>query len=172
MHASSTIPTDMALRTYTIAVSATLSAPAEACYTTIADYRKGHPAILPPEYFGPLTVETGGVGDGTKIRFAMRVLGQERLMHAAITEPVPGRVLVETYLDTGVVTTFTVVAENGGQSRVTLETRSPRLGGVRAAMERAVTKWILPRIYGAELGRLAAQLGGSIVGRPDVVRAG
>jgi hypothetical protein len=162
----------MALRTYTIAVGATLSAPASACYATIADYRKGHPAILPPDYFGPLTVQAGGVGDGTKIRFTMRVLGQERVMHAAITEPVPGRVLVETDLDSGVVTTFTVADEGAGQCRVTFETRSPRLGGVRAAMERAVTKWILPRIYREELGRLAAHVGGSIVGRPGVVRAG
>ena len=161
----------MALRTYTIAVGATISAPASACYATIADYRTGHPAIVPPKYFGPLTVETGGVGEGTKIRFTMRVLGQERVLHAAITEPVPGRVLVETDLDTGAVTTFTV-AENAGQSRVTLETRFPRRGGLRAAMERAVTGWILPRIYREELGRLAARVGGNIMGRPDVVRTG
>mgnify|MGYP006197722543 CR=1 FL=1 len=33
-----------------------IAAPAAALYELIADYRNGHPRILPPEYFGPLEV--------------------------------------------------------------------------------------------------------------------
>jgi len=45
-------------------------------------------------------VEEGGIGAGTVIRFQMRILGRLRTFHAAITEPEPGGVLVETDLDT------------------------------------------------------------------------
>ena len=54
-------------------------------------------------------MEQGGIGAGTVIRFQMSALGQKRTLRAEITEPEPGRVLVETYLDSnGAVTTFTV----------------------------------------------------------------
>jgi hypothetical protein len=122
------------LTTYTVAVSAVIAASATACYVAIADYRNGHPHIVPRKWFGPIIVEEGGVGAGTRIRFTMTVLGQTVTLRAEVTEPVPGRVLVESYPDTGVVTTFTVVETAPGQSRVTIETRTPRVGGVRAAI--------------------------------------
>jgi len=77
----------------------------ERVYTTIADYRNRHARILPEEFSG-LTVERGGIGDGTIIRFQMRVFGRTQTFRAAITEPEPGRVLVETNLGTnGAITT-------------------------------------------------------------------
>jgi hypothetical protein len=160
------------LTTYTVAVSAVLSAPQRACYDTIADYRAGHPKIVPPKWFGPIVVDEGGVGAGTRIHFTMTVLGQTRSLRAEITEPVPGRVLVESYPDTRVVTTFTVVEAPGGAARVTIETRTPRGRGIRAAAERAVTRRVLPGVFVAELRMLAAHLGGDIVGMPEIVRVG
>ena len=47
-------------------------------------------SILPPRVFHDLTVEEGGVGAGTVIRFGMRVLGVDRWIRARITEWRPG----------------------------------------------------------------------------------
>jgi Polyketide cyclase / dehydrase and lipid transport. len=160
------------LTTYTVAVSAVISAAPRACYDTIADYRAGHPKIVPPKWFGPIIVDTGGVGAGTRIHFAMTVFGQTRTLRAEVTEPVPGRVLVESYPETGVVTTFTVVEASAGAARVTIETRTPRGKGLRAAAERAVTRRVLPGIFVAELRMLAAHVGGEITGMPETVRVG
>ena len=160
------------LTTYTVAVSAVISATSHACYMAIADYRSGHPHIVPRKWFGPIIVEEGGVGAGTRIRFTMTVLGQTVTLRADVTEPVPGRVLVESYPDTGVVTTFTVAETAPQQSRVTIETRTPRVGGVRAAIERAITRRMLPRIFRAELAQLAGHVGGTVVGEPEVLRVG
>lgn len=112
------------------------------------------------------------MGAGTRIRFTMTVLGQTVTLRADVTEPVPGRVLVESYPDTGVVTTFTVAEIGPRQARVTIETRSPRIGGVRAAVERAITRRMLPRIFRAELAQLAGHVGGAVVGEMEVLRAG
>ena len=160
------------LSTYTVAVSAVISAAPRACYDTIADYRAGHPRIVPPKWFGPIIVDQGGVGAGTRIHFAMTVFGQTRAMSAEISEPVPGRVLMESYPETGVVTTFTVVDAPAAGARVTIETRTPRGKGLRAALERIVTRRMLPGIFVVELERLAAYVGGAVVGRPEVVRVG
>lgn len=147
-------------KTYTVNASARVDAPAEVVYNIIADYRKGHPQILPKKYFEWLEVERGGRGEGTVIRFQMRVLGQTRVLRAAVTEPEPGRVLVES--DTGgdgPVTTFTVEPEESG-SRVTFSTVMTSAGGPLGALERFALRHVLRRVYAAELaqlGRVAAE---------------
>src|ERR1044072_1519141 len=116
-------------KSFTVKASAQVEAPAEVVYNIIADYRNGHPHILPKQYFEWLEVEQGGRGEGTVIRFQMRVLGQTRVLRAVVTEPEPGRVLVET--DTGgagPVTTFTVEPEESG-SRATFRTGRTPAGG-------------------------------------------
>ncbi len=61
----------------TVKAEAVLEAPTEAVYATIADYRQGHPNILPKELYD-VRVEQGGSGAGTIYRFKMRVLGVEQ----------------------------------------------------------------------------------------------
>jgi hypothetical protein len=91
-----------------VTATARIAAPPERVYAIIANYRDGHPRILPKEFRG-LTVEEGGIGAGTIIRFQMRVLGATTTYRAAITEPEPGRVLVETNFEgNAAVSTFTV----------------------------------------------------------------
>ena len=143
---------------FTISAAARVSAPPRRVYDMIADYRNGHPRIIPPKYFKSLDVEEGGFGAGTVIRFTMRVLGSERTARARITEPDPGRVLVETELSTGLVTTYTVAPAGDSASDVTIETRVPAVPGVRGAVERWVAKAMLPRIYRDELALLASQV--------------
>ena len=127
-----------------------MSAAPARVYRVIADYRNGHPRILPGE-FRELTVEQGGIGEGTVIAFAMKVFGRVRRSRAAITEPEPGRVLVETALDgSGVVTTFTVNAVRGG-SEVTIATVLPGTNWI----EGKVAAWFLRGVYRKELALLA-----------------
>jgi len=140
-----------------ITVSAHIPAPAERVYSLFADYRTGHPRILPAEFSG-LEVEKGGVGAGTIIRFQMRAFGTTRKFRAAVTEPEPGRVLVETDLETnGAVSTFTVnPGATPDESDVTISTELPVRSGLLGAIERALSVRYLRSIYVRELALLAA----------------
>jgi hypothetical protein len=144
--------------TYRIAESARIAAPAAECYAILADYRVGHPSVLPAPYFDGLDVEEGGVGAGTVIRFRMRMLGTTRTARARVTEPAPGRVLMETIPESNIVTTFTVVPDAGGAGcEVTIATEFPDRGGLLGAIERALVGRSLPRVYRKELALLAAR---------------
>jgi hypothetical protein len=145
------------MKSYQVTESALIKAPAEQVYSIIADYHNGHPYILPKPYFLNLEVEQGGVGAGTVIRFQMRVLGKTETFRAAVTEPEPGRVLVESNQPSGSVTTFTVDSVEGGQyAQVTFATDLPSRGGLSGLLERFLIKLMLPRIYRKELAQLAA----------------
>jgi hypothetical protein len=139
-----------------IKVSTVISAPAPVVYALIADYRHGHPSILPPEYFEDLVVEAGGQGAGTRIRFTMKAFGRREVSRAEVTEPEPGRVLVETIREKGVVTTFTVAPVPDGRTEVTLETVYPARG-LRGWFEALFVPGYLKKVYVAEL-RLLAQI--------------
>jgi hypothetical protein len=126
-------------------------------YAIIADYHTGHPRILPKPHFVSLTVEKGGVGAGTLISFQMRLMGRLQTFHAAITEPEPGRVLVETDTTAGVVTTFTVDARDNGQhAQVTITTDIRVREGVSGAVQGWLITQLLRPIYVKELEQLAA----------------
>src|SRR5437773_7574984 len=90
-------------------VEATLNIDArpEQLYAIITDYRVGHPAILPKPYFTELTVEKGGQGAGTVLWVSLRAFGKDYRYHQLVTEPEPGRVIVETDIETGQYSTFT-----------------------------------------------------------------
>src|SRR5262249_31157392 len=94
--------------TYIVSRTALIEAPPARIYDIIRDYHHGHPSILPKQ-FSNMRVEEGGVGAGTRIRFDVTVLGQKQHFLAVVTEPEPGRVLVEKNLEpTESVTTFVV----------------------------------------------------------------
>ena len=141
--------------TYQVTASATMNAPAEQVYNIIADYRNGHPQILPKE-FSNLVVEEGGYGAGTRIRFQMTAFGQTRTAEAVITEPEPGRVLVETAPDGSVVTTFTVIPLEEGRSQTTFATDLKSREGFLGVLERFMGTKYLQRVYKKELAMLAA----------------
>jgi hypothetical protein len=144
---------------YRVARSARVDAPAATVYGILADYRNGHPRVLPPAFYD-LQVESGGTGAGTVIRFQMRVLGQTRSVRGTVSEPEPGRVLVESYPESDTVTTFTVDPAAGGEgAEVTIETTLPGRSGVLGAIERRVVSIVLRRIYAQELAFLGAVAG-------------
>jgi hypothetical protein len=125
-------------------------------YTIIADYRDGHPHILPKPHFVCLAVEQGGVGAGTVIRFQMRLMGRIQTFRAAITEPEPGRVLMETDMQTGAVTTFAVESRADAQhAAVTITTTTTVRDGLLGRLEAWLTTRLLRPIYMQELAQLA-----------------
>jgi|SRR5690348_5203431 len=141
-----------------VSVSAKIPAAPARVYAILANYIDDHPRILPPE-FSDLVVEQGGIGAGTVIRFKMRVLGRIQNYRAIITEPEPGRVLVESYLEPeGTVTTFIVDPEaNGAESRVTFSTEMPVKAGFVGMIERFVGTRVLRPIFIRELKLLSAR---------------
>ncbi len=137
----------------TVKSEAVLEASAAEVYATIADYRQGHPKILPREFYD-LQVEQGGYGAGTIIRFKMRVMGAEQSFYQQVSEPEPGRVLVEQDIDSPqhVVTIFRVAPLDQGQkSRVEISTTMQSSPGLRGLIERMLVPMINPRIYQKEL---------------------
>lgn len=141
---------------HVVSASAIIPARRERVYSLISNYNDGHPRILPRQ-FSSLVVEQGGIGAGTVIRFQMSVFGRKQTFRAAITEPEPGRVLVETDLDSnGAVTTFTV--SPGGapaDSQVTVSTELPVRTGFLGKIEKTLTTLLLRPIYVKELENLA-----------------
>jgi polyketide cyclase/dehydrase/lipid transport protein len=142
-----------------VSKSALIAAPAQAVYSVIADYRNGHPRILPLRYFHRLEVERGGSGAGTIIRFEVRLFGTTRRVRSEISEPRPGQELVETDLATGARTTFLVVPRAGGrESEVTIRTEWESAHGLRGWLERMMAPSLVRRIYAEELTQLGALL--------------
>jgi hypothetical protein len=124
-------------------------------YAILSDYRVNHLAILPKSYFTELTVEKGGQGAGTIIRVRMKVMGKELAYRQIVSEPQPGRVLMEADAAAGVTTTFTVEPLNDGQhSRVTIATDAKASPGVMGWMERLFNPAVMRRIYQQELQQL------------------
>ena len=130
-----------------------IHAPSRVVYDIIADYRDGHPRILPPQYFGRLDVLEGGRGAGTKIRFEMMAFGRTTVSHATVSEPIPGQELHET-LETGILTTFRVDSLTGDSCRVTITTTYSK-PGLLGWVDRFLAPSYLRRVYEAELALLA-----------------
>ena len=141
------------MRQIRVKAGAVLEAPAEGVFATIADYRQGHPNILPKEFYD-LQVEQGGSGAGTIIRFKSRVLGVEQSYYQRVSEPEPGRVLVEQDIDSvqQITTTFRVTPlEPEQKSHVEISTTMRPSPGVRGLVERILIPLINARIYKKEL---------------------
>ena len=134
-----------------VAVSADIGAEASDVYRLLADYRAGHPRIVPVEFFRHLRVVQGGYGAGTVISYDMIIFGRTYHLRARVTEPDPGRSLVETDLDRGAVTTFIVESLGNHQTRVTISTALPARSGVSGLVERALMGRFLRRVFEAEL---------------------
>jgi hypothetical protein len=144
------------LSTNRFSAAALIPAPPQQLYAIIADYRERHPAILPKPPFVSLVVEEGGSGAGTKILVHIRVLGRLQSYRSVVSEPDPGRVLVETN-DNGYVTSFTVEPRaDGQQAFVTIETDLGERSGALAALERWLVTRLLRPVYMRELEQLAA----------------
>src|ERR1700736_626465 len=121
---------------YVVSVSARLAAPPDRVYSIIADYLHGHPRILPKQFTG-LTVEKGGISEGTVMRVSMHVFGRRFEFRGFVTEPEPGRVLVERNVgENESVTSFTVdPGATAKQAVVTIATELRRKPGLLGSIE-------------------------------------
>ena len=135
-----------------VSASKIIDAPADVLYRIIADYQNSHASILPKSYFSSLEVEEGEYGDGTIIRYQMRILGQTQTFRALITEPDPGCTLLETDLESNTSTSFTVWSlGNKNQARVTIMTVLKN----RSFVEGLLAKILLTNVYRQELELLS-----------------
>ena len=134
--------------------TAIIPAPAPVVYGILADYHHGHPSIL-PKAFTKLVVIQGGYGEGTQIEAFTKVMGRESSFKAHITEPEPGRVLVEDTPATGLRTVFTVdPVADGLQSRVTFDTDYPVDQGISGMIQRFIIPVLLGMMYREEMENL------------------
>lgn len=136
------------------AESMVIDAKPEEVYALLADYRGGHPQVLPKRYFKSLEIESGGQGAGTVFRSRVRAGGAEREYHMRVTEPAPG-VLVETDIVTNLFTTFTVTpVQDGRQANLEIATEwtTP---GIRGFFERLLSPSVMQRMFREELHQLA-----------------
>lgn len=131
--------------------SATIGAPPKTIYAILADYEVSHPTILPAA-FRDYSVERGGRGAGTVIRFAVKMGPTTSRARAEVFEPEPGRVLEERSLGRPAVTRFVVDPDPRG-SRVTITTEWPATG-LRAWVERRIAVPFLEKLYADELANL------------------
>jgi uncharacterized protein YndB with AHSA1/START domain len=131
----------------------TIDAPAGQVYGHLADMHQ-HPNFLPPA-FSDFQVEEGGAGTGTVSRFAVTAGGRTRTYRMRVTEPDPGRVLVESDADSSLVTTFNVEPQ-GGKSLVRISTTWDGASGIGGFFERTFAPRAMRRIYLDELDRLNA----------------
>jgi hypothetical protein len=129
-----------------------MSAPADVVYRILADYKTHHPKIL-PESFSNFKVVEGGIGAGTVATFDIEAGGRTRSMRIEVSEPEPGRVMVEKDLTSSAVTTFTVTPQ-GEDSSVRIETRWQSAGGIGGFFERLFAPRALRKIYEDELSLL------------------
>ena len=139
-----------------IEISEIIPAPASQVYSVLADYVEGHPAILPQKYFRSMSIEEGGQGAGTVVMVRMKVMGVESAYRMTISEPEPGRALVETDDTAGGTTTFAVDPLSGGtHSRLTISSDVKASRGLKGLLEKLLNPPITRRIYRAELQQLA-----------------
>lgn len=140
--------------TFKVEASRVIAATPEHIYGILADYKHGHPSILPPA-FTRLEVEEGGYGAGTVFSMTMKAFGKDHDSRVRVTEPEPGRVLQETTLDGKVTTVFYVTPVGNGKTEVRFSTdiRTDR-GGVLGWLEKKLTVPFLGKVYADELDRL------------------
>lgn len=129
-----------------------VAAPPDRVYRYLADYRQHHHRFLPPAC-SDYAVEQGGFGAGTVVNVRITSAGQTRVYHLEVSEPEPGRVLVETDRESGTVTSF-IVRPDGATSRVRIETTWPGGGGLAGLLERLLAPVFAGRLFTDELARL------------------
>ena len=126
---------------------------AEHVYQYIANYREHHPNFL-PSIFSDLCVERGGFGAGTAFNIQVTVAGRKQTMRMEVTEPEPGRVIMERDVETGTVTTFTVTPQGDTASNVLIHTVLQTPGGITGWLQRLFLPRHLGKMYVEELENL------------------
>jgi hypothetical protein len=138
--------------------SEVLNARPQDVYELLVDYVESHPKILPPQ-FREIKVLKGGRGAGTVFTTTVKVMGTTQTFTMDVTEPEPGRLLVETDKAQGVTTSFKIEpADAGRKTRLTIATDSAASLGFAGFMEKLMTPPVQRRIYKQEMKLIANYL--------------
>lgn len=137
----------------------TLRASREHAYAALADYRRARPDLLPAEFSG-YEVHSGGTGAGTTVGWTLQATPRRsRDCLFTVTEPEPGRRLVETDANSSMVVAWTVRGTPGG-AEVEVTAGWQGAGGIGGIFERIFAPKGLNRIHDQVLAALAARLSG------------
>jgi hypothetical protein len=129
-----------------------IDAPADVVYRCIADYERHHrPGGFLPPAFSDFQIERGGVGAGTIMSFTVTLAGRSRRMTHEVSEPEPGRVLVEG--GSRERTRFIVDPIDSAQCRVRIETTIVA-GGLDGLLTKLLGARLMQPLYQDELARL------------------
>jgi uncharacterized protein YndB with AHSA1/START domain len=128
-----------------------IDAPADEVYSYLADAHQ-HQRFL-PDAISDFQIEEGGVGAGTVTTFKVTAGGRTRSYRTVLSEPAPGRTLVESDTLSSLVTTFTV-SPQGDKSLVSIHTSWDGAGGVGGFFERTFAPRAMRTIFLQELERL------------------
>jgi Polyketide cyclase / dehydrase and lipid transport len=108
---------------------------------------------LLPSAFSDFRVEQGGVGAGTVTSFKITAGGRTRSYRMQVTEPAPGRTLVESDTGSSLVTTYNVTPQ-GDKSLVSITTSWDGASGIGGFFERTFAPRALRGIYAESLDKL------------------
>ena len=128
-----------------------IDAPADKVYSYLADMNL-HQRLL-PSAFSDFKVEQGGVGAGTVTSFKITAGGRTRSYRMQVTEPDPGRTLVESDTGSSLVTTYNVTPQ-GDKSLVSITTSWDGASGIGGFFERTFAPRALRGIYAESLDKL------------------
>lgn len=135
-----------------------INARPEVVYDTLADYKGKRKQLLTPNFLD-YTIERGGQGSGTMLRYRLQAAGRERPYHVSVQEPVKGQVLVERDTNSSLVTTWSVApVKDGRKTRVSVESDWTGGNGVKGFFERTFAPMGLRRIYDTMLSHLEQQV--------------
>jgi len=143
-------------RNATVSFSAPVPAPPARVYAVLSDYHVHHPAIVPKDAFKRVDVIKGGRGAGTRFELEMVMMGKTTVAQFDVTEPEPGRVMVETMLDGSLATTFTMDPLDGGRATtLTLATEFTLPGGPFLPILRWILGNAIRPLYQREIANIA-----------------
>jgi hypothetical protein len=138
----------------TVSAEGPVAAPPDVVYRYLSDMQNHHPHFLPPA-FSDFQVVAGGIGEGTVVTFQFAAGGRRRDFRQTVTEPEPGRRMVETDANSSSVTTFTVDPVDGGKSsKVTISTQWNGAQGIGGFFERMFAPRVMRGIYTDQIPRL------------------
>lgn len=130
----------------------------EEVYEILKDYKEKRPQILTPNFLD-YTVEKGGKGSGTVVRYRLQAARRERPYQMVVDEPVKGKVITERDTNSSLVTTWRLAPlGDGRQTKVHVESEWEGGKGVGGFFERTFAPLGLRRIYRQMLDLLAPQV--------------
>ena len=127
-------------------------------FGALADYTTVRPTILAPE-FTDFRVLERGIGAGTRISYHLHATKKRvRQVEATVTEPVPGRQLLETDANSSLTVLWEVAPIAEGRSALTVRVSWQGAPGIGGFFERRFAPAGIRRIYRTELDRLKSSL--------------